>query len=112
MIKMIAMTINNSISEKPNERRRLVRDCSMTLIMTRNDGSACSRLGGLARTSSKFWATSVGRLGRPVLVDDHVRCVAVPGEGVPILLATGENPGKPTELGPALGLRQPIFKSI
>ena len=41
MIKMIAMTIRSSISEKPRARRRL-RNCSMTTIMTRNLVAACT----------------------------------------------------------------------
>src|ERR1700691_3706107 len=35
MIRMIAITIRSSISEKPRARRRL-QSCSMTIIMTRN----------------------------------------------------------------------------
>src|SRR5580698_8403160 len=70
IIKMIAMTIRSSISEKPRARRRF-ENCTMTIIMTRNLVAACRRFR-LRPTLLEFRATGVRRLGGPILSNEPV----------------------------------------
>src|SRR5580704_5206445 len=70
IIKMMAITIKSSISEKPRARRRF-GNCTISTIMTRNVVVACRRLC-LRQTQLEFRATGVCRFGGPILANEPV----------------------------------------